>query len=367
MKQPPRSLTWPRAIALLWLALLAGFAAGVEWIRTRPAGPPPPSGGIDLIGAGATFPYPLYRRWFAEYRDASGVRINYFSVGSGEGIRLLLDGSADFGATDRPLHDDERARARCGPFELPTVVGAIAVVVNLPRVASTVHFDAEALAGIYLGRIARWDDPALRALNPRLALPAMPIAVVQRARTSGTSEIFGDYLATAESWRTARARGGAEWPVGERVEGNEGVAAYVQATEGSIGFVELTYAQQSRLAVAALRNVAGRFVLPDSTSLGRTAGELLPALKAEEVQGLIGASDSLAYPVAAMTRLVADGALRDSLRAAHFIAFARWALRDGARSAEALGYSPLPEPVTRRQLQRLGQLRPGTCPTPRSI
>lgn len=362
-----RSTTWLRAAALLWLGLLAGFAAGIEWIKTRPDPPPAPSGGIDLVGAGATFPYPLYRRWFAEYRDASGVRINYFSVGSGEGIRLVLDENVDFGATDRPLRADERARARCGPVEVLTVVGAIAVAVNLPTIANPVHFDADALAAIYLGRITRWNDAALRRLNPALALPDTPIHVVQRARSSGTSEIFGDYLNGSRAWRAAQSDSLVRWPVGERVEGNEGVAAAVRSTVNALGFVELSYARQSGLAVAALRNLDGRFVLPDSASLARTAQELFANASADTLHGLVGARHPAAYPVAAITRLIADQSLGDANRGAHFIAFARWALRDGAHSATALGYAPLPPAVTRRQLQLLDALRPGTCPTPRSI
>lgn len=347
---PRRSLTIPRVLALVWLGALAGFAAGLEWYRTRPPAPPPPSGGIDLVGAGATFPYPLYRRWFAEYRDVAGVRINYFSVGSGEGIRLLFDEDVDFGASDRPLRDAERARARCGPVEIPMVVGAIAVVVHLPRIASVVRLDADALAAIYLGQVSRWDDPLLRALNPTLALPAAPILVVQRARTSGTSEGFAAYLATSARWRAAQRDSLTQWPVGDRVEGNEGVAAEVRAREGALGFVELTYAQQSQLATAALRNASGDFVRPDATSLARAA--------------MVGATDAGAYPVTAVTNLIVDRVLGDSTRAAQFLAFARWALSNGARAATALGYHPLPPPELRRQLSRLDALTPGRCPTP---
>lgn len=362
-----RSTTWLRAAALLWLGLLAGFAAGIEWIKTRPDPPPPPSGGIDLVGAGATFPYPLYRRWFAEYRDASGVRINYFSVGSGEGVRLVLDENVDFGASDRPLRADERARARCGPVEIVTVVGAIAVVVNLPTIANPVRLDADALAAVYLGRITRWNDAGLRTLNPTLALPDAPIRLVQRARTSGTGEIFGDYLAGSSAWRSAATEGDAQTAPGERVDGNEGVASQVRSTVGSLGFVELSYARQSGLAVAALRNRAGSFVLPDSTSLALTASELLADASADTLHSLIGAVNAGAYPVVAVTRLIVDQSLGDQTRSAHFVAFARWALREGARSAVALGYAPLPASVTRRQLERLDALKPGTCPTPREL
>ncbi len=359
-----RSLTWLRAAALLWLGVLAGFAAGVEWIRTRAPASPAPSGGIDLVGAGATFPYPLYRRWFAEYKDATGVRINYFSVGSGEGLRLLLDGEADFGATDRPLRPSELARATCGPLALPTVIGAITVVTNLPRIASAVRLDAPTLAGIHLGRITRWDDPALRALNPTLALPDLPITVYVRERTSGTSEVFAEYLATTAAWRAAQRDSVTRWPVGEQVAGNEGIAAAVRAREGAIGIVELAYARQSRLATAALRNASGAFMRPDAASVARAADELLADPDAVTGHGLIGAWDPGAYPVAAVTRLVVDEALGDPRRSGHFIAFARWALREGARSADEMGYVPLPPAQVRRQLDKLDAIVPGQCPSP---
>lgn len=362
----PRSRAWLRSLAILWLGLLAGFATGIEWVQARPEAPPPPSGGIDLIGAGATFPYPLYRRWFAEYRAESGVRINYFSVGSGEGIRILLDEGADFGATDRPLRPEERVRTRCGPVEFPTAVGAIVVVFNLPWMSGRLRLDADVLAGIFLGDIRTWDAPPLRALNPGAALPPLPIHVVRRPRTSGTNEVFGEYLSGAAAWRRATERGGTDRPVGEQIEGNEGVAAEVRSIPGAIGFVEQAYALESHLDVAALRNVAGRYVLPDSTGLAITERELLSPETSDTVHGLIGARDPGAYPVVAMTRIVVDAALGDARRAAHLIAFVRWALRDGARSAAALGYAPLPSSVTRHLNARLDSLRPGTCPTPRT-
>lgn len=362
----PRSLGWLRAAALLWIGSLAGFAIGIEWYRSRPPAPPPPSGHIDLVGAGATFPYPLYRRWFADYRAETGVRINYYSVGTGEGVRLLLDGEADFGAADRPLSAAERARARCGPVEIATAVGAVAVVVNLPRIASPVRLDPEVLAGIYLGGITRWDDPALRALNPALALPAMPIRLAHRGPTSGTGAVLAAYLDHSPAWRAARRGAAAPWAVGERIEGNEGVAAHVQANEGGLGFVELAYAQQNRLATAALRNAAGAFVRPDSFALARAAEELLAPAGADTLLALVGARGADAYPVGAVTRLVVDRALGDSTLAAHFIAFATWALRDGGASAAQLGYVPLPAPVRRRAHAQLAALVPGRCPTPRT-
>jgi len=293
------------------------------------------------------------------------VRINYYSVGTGEGLRLLLADSVDFGAVDRPLRAAERSQAACAPLEFPTVVGAIAVAYNLPGVDRPLALDEAVLAAIFLGRITTWDAPEIRALNPQTAIDRRAIRVVRRARTSGTSEVFSRYLESNGSWRAAVRDPSAREIVGDLVEGNEGVAAQVRVTPGAIGFVEQTYAQQSKLQVARLRNRAGRFVAPDADALARTATELLALPGADTLLALVGARDSAAYPVAALTRLVAADALADPRRGGHLIAFLRWALRDGATSAEALGYAPLPAAVVQRQLARLDALRPGTCPSTR--
>lgn len=362
MTSAPRSFTVLRALALVWLGVLGGFATGVEWIRSRPE-PPKPSGAIDLVGAGATFPYPLYRRWFADYGAASGVRINYFSVGSVEGIRLMLDGTADFGAADRPLTDAERTQASCGPIDIPMVLGAVAVAYHVPGLAAPLRLDAEVIAQIFLGTITRWDASAIQALNAGLSLPAIAIHPVQRARTTGTSALFARYLATSESWRRAEREGRDFTAAGSRVEGNEGVTAAVSAREGAVGVVELTYAQQVGLAAAALRNRRGEFVEPNPTSIAAAAREVLTPENADTLTGVVGANAVDAYPAVALTRIIVDRVLGDTTRAAHFIAFASWALRDGARSAAEVGYAPLPDAVASRQLERLDALRPGRCPT----
>jgi phosphate transport system substrate-binding protein len=365
MTSAPRSFTALRAIAFVWLGLLGGFAIGVEWIRSRPE-PPRPSGGIDLVGAGATFPYPLYRRWFADYGATSGVRINYFSVGSIEGIRLMLDGAADFGAADRPLTPEERGLAQCGPLEIPTVLGAVAVAYRLPGLNAPLRLDAELLAQIFLGSITQWNAPAIQALNPGVALPAIGIHPVQRARTTGTSAVFAQYLNASAQWREAQRSGRELITPGSRVEGNEGVTAEISAREGAIGVVELTYAQQVGLSVATLRNRAGRFVEPNPSSISAAALQRLTLETADTLSGVVDATHPDAYPAVVLTRIIADRALGDTTRAAHFIAFARWALRDGARSAAEVGYAPLPEAVAAGQINRLDALRPGRCPTPRS-
>lgn len=362
-RTPSRSVAILRALAFVWLGLLGGIAVGVQWIKSRPEAPRP-SGGIDLVGAGATFPYPLYRRWFAEYGSESGVRINYFSVGSGEGIRLLLEGSADFGATDRPLTADERSRARCGPFELPTVVGAVAVAYRVPGLVAPLKLDANVLVEIFAGRVTMWDAPAIAALNPGVRLPRLPIFVVQRARVTGTSALFARYLAGTAGNGSDSIATRSLVAVGSQVEGNEGVTAAIAAQDGAVGIVEFTYAPQARLDVAALRNVSGAFVLPSPRSIAAAADEVLTPESVDTISGAVGARDPAAYPAVAVTRIVADAALGDSLRSAHFIAFARWALTDGAELAADVGYAALPDDVIARQRQRLSALRPGRCPTP---
>lgn len=347
--------------ALVWLGLLVGFAIGIEWIRSRPE-PPAPSGGIDLVGAGATFPYPLYRRWFADYGRETGVRINYFSVGSAEGIRLMLDGSADFGASDRPLRAEERARAQCGPVEIPMVLGAVAVAYRLPGLVRPLRLDADVLADILAGRVQRWDDAALRALNPGVGLPSLPITVVRRARVTGTSAVFARYLASSAHWSGDSSL----TETGAQVEGNEGVTAAVSSRTGALGIVEFTYAQQAGLDVAALRNVSGAFVLPSPSAITAAAAERLDAASIDTAVGVIGATAATAYPAVGVTRIVADAALGDTARASHFLAFARWALSDGAKVAAEVGYAALPEAIADAQRRRLAALRPGRCPSPRT-
>ena len=358
LRRLPPSLTWLRALLILWLGALAGFAGGAEWIRRRPA-PPPPSGGIDLTGAGATFPFPLYRRWFEAYAASTGVRINYFSVGSTAGLTLMLADGVDFGASDRPLDARERGRAVCRPLEVPMAIGGVAVIVHLPGLRGPLHLDPEVLAEIHLGTLTRWDDARLVALNPTATLPPLPIRPVHRGRASGsgTATLLDAYLSRSARWRES----GHPWAAGDSVEGNEGVAAQVQAVPGSVGFVEASYADHPRLRVAALRNHAGAFVRPDPAALAVAAEVGLRGADADTVRLLDDGADPRAYPVAGLTRLVAVGALRDAVRARHFLAFARWALREGTPAAEALGFAPLPTAVQARLARRLDAVVPGRC------
>ncbi|MDQ8145508.1 MAG: phosphate ABC transporter substrate-binding protein PstS [Gemmatimonadota bacterium] len=351
--RPPRPLTWLRGAALLWIGALVGFAGGMRGWRDRPA-TPAPSGTIDLVGAGATFPYPLYRRWFEEYGQGSGVRINYFSVGSPEGLRLLRTGGADFGAVDRPLTAAERGAMTCGPLEVATAIGAVAIVANLPS-AEALRLDAATLSALLGGGVTRWDDPTLVALNPSLADVRLPVLVARRESASGTADLVAAYLGDAVATPAADV-------VGTVVPGNEGVAAFVRATPGAVGFVELSYARQARLTPMALRNRAGRFVAPDSLSMSATAEALLRTPRDDVRGSLVGAEVPEAYPIVGITRIVADQALGDPTRGAHLIAFMRWALAEGTADATALGYTPLPTAVRRRLDARLAGVVPGRCP-----
>jgi phosphate transport system substrate-binding protein len=245
------------------------------------------------------------------------------------------------------------------------VIGAVTVAYNLPGLTSgkPLRFDANALAGIFLGRIARWNHADIMALNPGRVLPDLPIRPVHRIRTSGTRVVFAAYLAGSAEWRRAQTDVELRWPVGTSNEGNEGVAAELRASPGALGFLELSYADLARLPVAALRNVAGEFVEPDSASLALATQELLSPRGADTLEVLVGARAAGAYPVAALTRIVADRVLDDPVKGAHLLAFARWAYAEGAPAAVALGYVPLPPAVVERQLRRLGVLVPGQCPT----
>jgi phosphate transport system substrate-binding protein len=273
---------------------------------------------ITLAGAGATFPYPLYRAWFSEYAEQTGVRMNYFSVGSAEGLRLLEHGDVDFGATDRQALPATSARgAACARVAVPMVIGTIAVVYNLPSLegAAPLRFDATLLADIFAGRVTRWNDARIAARNAGIALPGLPVTVVHRGNGSGTGQAFGAFLSTSRAWPGATMdTSDVHWPVGIAAEGNEGVAVEVKVAAGAIGYVELAYARQNRLAVGAVRGPNG-FVVPG-----------------------LGASD---YPISARTWLVIDPARTTAERGRPLVEFVRWALRDGARQARVLEYTPI--------------------------
>jgi phosphate transport system substrate-binding protein len=310
------------------------------------------SNAMDLTGAGATFPYPLYSRWFSEYAVKTGVRINYQSIGSGGGIRQLREGLVDFGASEAPLTDAELAQIQRGHIvQVPAVVGGVVVVVNLPDVHVPLRLTADVVADIYLGRLTRWNDRRLAELNPGVALPANEILAVYRADGSGTTYVFTDWLTRVSSaWASGPGHGrDVRWPVGVGAKGNEGLAAQVKTTPYSVGFVELAYATQNRLAVASLKNRAGASVAPSRAGLSAAAVGVenrLPAPNDFRVS-LVDTPVADAYPLASFSWLLFYNAPADA-KGKKLLEFVHWALRTGQGSAAALDYAPLPAPLVSR-------------------
>ncbi|MDB4948232.1 MAG: phosphate transporter substrate-binding protein [Gemmatimonadetes bacterium] len=309
-----------------------------------------------LNAAGATFPAPLYTKWFSEYRTRTGVAINYQAIGSGGGIKNLQEMTVDFGATDGPMSDAEMAAAHGGPIvHIPTVLGAVTVTYNVPGVPTGLKLTPEVIGAIFNGTLRSWDDARIRQLNPGVALPHRGVIVAHRSDGSGTTYIFTDFLSSASlSWRRAIGTGKAvSWPVGLGGRGNEGVAGIVKQTPGAIGYVELAYANQNRLPVAAIRNRAGSFVMPTlASTTAAAAGVTLPAGSDLRVS-IVNGPGAQAYPIASFTWIIAYTNMRDRAKARAIGDFLTWALHDGQAYAAGLDYAPLPAGVVRLAEQRL--------------
>lgn len=327
---------------------------------------------VDLTGAGATFPYPLYARWFNEYAQRTNVHINYQSIGSGGGIRQVVARTVDFGATDVPMSDADLASAQGRVLHIPTAVGAVALTYNLPGLERPLNLSGDVIADIFLGTLTKWNDPRLAALNPRVALPAADILVVHRADGSGTSYILSDYLASVSpTWRTGPGRGrDVEWPVGIGGKGNEGVAGQVKQMPGAIGYLEVVYARQNRLPVAHIRNREGRFVSPmpfEIASAATVALERPPSAGTDLADlrvSLVNPIGTQSYPIASFTwMLIAPDAIGPA-KLRQLVAFLRWALLEGGDLASTLGYVPLPTDAATRVIDRLEAIAGAAAPSP---
>jgi phosphate transport system substrate-binding protein len=323
------------------------------------------STGVDLTGAGATFPYPLYSKWFSDYAARTGIKINYQSIGSGGGIRQLIEGTVDFGASDSPMTDEEMAKAKGGPvLHIPTVMGADVITYNLEGVTRPLNLTGEVIADIFLGRIKRWNDARIAALNGNAALPDQDILVVHRSDGSGTTYIFTDYLsAVSPAWKSGPGRGKeVRWPAGLGAKGNEGVAGQVKQTPGAIGYVELAYAKQNRLAYAAVQNAAGEFMLPTIESTTAAAAGILANLpeNTDFRVSIVNPPGRGAYPISSFTWILIYQNQQDADKGRKLVDFLRWALRDGDASAGALDYAPLPAQLDARLEQRLQSVAIGS-------
>ncbi|HKO15129.1 MAG TPA: phosphate ABC transporter substrate-binding protein PstS [Gemmatimonadaceae bacterium] len=323
--------------------------------------------GADLTGAGGTFPAPIYAKWFTEYAQKSGVKINYQPIGSGGGIRQLSDMTVDFGASDAPMTDDQLSKAKGGPIlHIPTVLGAVAVTYNIPGVTQSIRLTGPLVADIFSGKIKQWNDSRITALNGSPKLPATDILVVHRSDASGTTFIFSDYLSSVSpDWKSAPGKGTQlSWPVGLGGKGNEGVSGQVKQTPGAIGYVELAYAKQNNLPVAALQNAAGEWVTPSiegATAAAAGAAAKLPPNTDYRIS-IVNAPGKGAYPISSFTWLLVYKHMPDAAKAKKLADYIHWMLDDGEKEAGSLDYAPLPQSMIPR-LDSLARTVTGGAPS----
>ena len=322
------------------------------------------SGGQDLTinGAGATFPYPIYSKWFDEYQKLHPqVKVNYQSVGSGAGIRQVTTQTVFFGASDGPMTDEQLAAAPGPILHFPAVLGAVVPVYNLEGTSAVLKFTGPVLADIYLGKITKWNDPAIASLNAGVTLPAADITVVHRSDGSGTSYIWVDYLAkVSDEWRSRVGVSTAvSWPAGIGGKGNEGVSGLVSQTPGSIGYVELVYALQNDMSYGAVQNPAGEFLQASAESVTAAAAGAAPTMPADFRVSITNAEGAGAYPVSSFTWMLFYENPTDKARAAAMVDFMKWALTDGQAYCADLGYAPLPDSVVQQELAALARIQIG--------
>jgi phosphate transport system substrate-binding protein len=310
-----------------------------------------------INGAGATFPYPIYSKWFDEYAKVDpSVRFNYQSIGSGGGQKQILAQTVDFGASDGPMSDDNLAKAPGKLLHIPTVAGADVVAYNLSG-NPALKFDADTIAGIFLGQIKKWNDPKITALNAGVTLPDQEIVVVHRSDGSGTTYIWTDYLSKiSPEWKKkVGTNTSVNWPTGIGGKGNEGVAGQIKQTPGAVGYVELIYAVQNKMPYAEVRNAAGEFVKPTLESV--TAALATANIPDDFRFSMTNAPGKDAYPIAGATWLLVYQQQKDAAKGKKLVEFLKWSLTDGEKMAKDLQYAPLPESVQQRVLKRIGEIK----------
>ncbi len=315
---------------------------------------------VKINGAGATFPYPIYSKWFDEYHKAhSNVEINYQSIGSGGGIRQVSSQTVFFGATDGPMTNEQLQAAPGKILHFPTVLGAVVPVYNVPNVKVELKFSGQVLADIFLGKITKWNAPQITALNPGVALPGTDITVVHRSDGSGTTYIWVDYLAKASpEFRTkVGVNTAVNWPTGVGGKGNEGVAGLVTQTPGSLGYVELIYALQSKSNYGSVQNMAGEFVKASVTSVTAAASAAAAQMPADFRVSITNAPGKGVYPISSFTWLLLYENPKDKNQSKIMVEFMKWALADGQKFAADLGYAPLPAEVVKLELAQLAKVK----------
>ncbi|HSD64207.1 MAG TPA: phosphate ABC transporter substrate-binding protein PstS [Ignavibacteriaceae bacterium] len=306
-----------------------------------------------LNGAGATFPYVIYSKWFDVYHQKTGIEFNYQSIGSGGGIKQVIEGTVDFGASDAPLTDEQiqQVKKKQGTeiLHIPTVMGAVVITYNLPSVGEGLKLTPEVLADIYLGKITKWNDSRITSFNQGKKLPDEAIFVTHRSDGSGTTNIFTGYLSkVSDSWKKKVGQGtSVNWPAGLGGKGNEGVAGLVKQTEGSIGYVELAYAKQNNLPYSSLKNKAGNFVMPTFDAVSAAAAGYLKNMPDDLRVEITDADGKDSWPISGFTWLLIYKDMKDKQKAKAIVNFLKWAVTDGEKYAKDLYYAPLPQEVVK--------------------
>ena len=348
-----------RVLALCFGLLVSGSLLG-GGRHAAEAAPSPAASPVLINGAGATFPYPIYSKWFAEYHKLHpDIEFNYQSVGSGAGIRQTIDKTVDFGASDGPMTDQQLAEAKqklgYDVLHFPTVLGADVPTYNIPGVTAELKFTPESISNIFLGKITKWNDPAITGPNPGVKLPNDDIVVVHRSDGSGTTYIWTDYLSKVNSeWKSKVGFAtSVNWPVGLGGKGNEGVAGLVKETPDSIGYVELIYAIQTHLSYGVLKNSAGQFIKADLASVTAAAAGAAKNMPADFRVSITDAPGAGAYPVSSFTWLLIPSRIADATKRDDIKAFLKWMMTDGQKYNESLDYAQLPKAVVVEEMKQI--------------
>ncbi len=315
---------------------------------------------IQINGAGATFPYPIYSKWFSEYNKLHpDIQINYQSIGSGGGIRQLTNQTVFFGATDGPMTNEQIQAAGARVLHLPTVLGAVVPIYEVPGLSAELKFSGPLLADIFLGKVTKWNDAAIAAENPGVSLPAADVTVVHRSDGSGTSYIWCDFLAkSSPEWsKRVGVATSVNWPVGVGGKGNEGVAGLVKQTPNSIGYVELIYALQNKIPYGSVKNASGSYVRASIDSVTAAAAATEGKMPPDFRVSITNAPGKDVYPVSSFTWLLLYESAKDKARSQAMVDFVKWALTDGQRFASELGYAPLPASVVKLEMAALGRIK----------
>jgi phosphate transport system substrate-binding protein len=318
------------------------------------------AGAQQITGAGATFPAPIYQKWFEDYHKVHpDVQINYQSIGSGAGIQQLTSGTVDFGASDMPMTDQQISKIKVHTLHFPTVLGAVVPTYNIPGVSADLKFSGEALAGIFLGTIKKWNDPALAKENPGVKLPADDIVVVHRSDGSGTTFVWTDFLSKiSPQWKSkVGSNTSVSWPVGLGGKGNEGVAGAVKQTPDSIGYVELIYAVQNKMPYGSVKNAAGTYLKASLMSVSEAAAGAAANMPADFRVSITNSPGKNAYAISSFTWLLIPAHIPDAKKATAIKNFLQWMLTDGQKQTSTLDYAPLPKEIVAKETKQIASIQ----------